>query len=138
MWAGARAISARLKNRDEVPNFRRADLDVLGEDVERRAQRSDDAEWAALANVVVAGSDGDRGVLPDDLAKVATGGQMVVEAAVGDQEDMASGNLFVDDAGDIDACFANQVTSQFQLDFSAGEALGGVCANALQGFADIC
>ena len=54
----------------------------------------------------------DRIVLADHLAEVAGRREMMMQAAVGDEEHLAARNLAVDDAADVDAGLADQVAAE--------------------------
>ncbi len=69
-------------------------------------------------------SDDDRVVLADHLAEVAGGGQVVVQAAVGDQVGPAARDLLVDDPADVDARLADQIAPELHDDFGVAEAQG--------------
>ena len=64
----------------------------------------------------------DRIVLADHLAEVAGRREMMVQAAVGDEEDLAARDLAVDDAADVDAGFADQVAAEFDDELRAGQS----------------
>ena len=58
-------------------------------------------------------ADGDRVVLADDLAEVAGRGQMMIQPAIDHQKRLSAGNLAVDDPGDVNSRFADQIAAQF-------------------------
>src|SRR6188472_12070 len=105
---GGRTVGARLEHDDEVAGFGYGEVHPVGEQIERRAQRSDDrGRLAAGADDPI--SDRDRVILADHLAEVPTRREMMMEAAVGHQQYVLARDLAVDDATDVDAGFADQV-----------------------------
>ena len=67
-------------------------------------------------------ADGDRIVLADHLSEVARRGEVMVQAAVGDEKDLPARFLAVDHFGDIDAGLAHQIAPQFDHDFRRRQA----------------
>ena len=67
---GASAVGARLKRHDKIPSIRHGDFHMLGEHIERRAQRAHHRNgFSFAASYAVAHRYGV--VLADDLAEVA-------------------------------------------------------------------
>src|SRR3546814_20067469 len=75
--------------------------DLVAEAVERRAQAADDRHRLDRLRAKAI-RQRDRIVAADDGAEIAARGELVVKAAVGDQESLAMAGLAVDDAGQID------------------------------------
>ena len=73
-----------------------------------------DASLAPRALHAVA--DHHRIVLADHLAEVAGRREMVVQAAVGDEEHVAARNLAVDDAAHVDAGLADEIAAELDHD----------------------
>ena len=74
-------------------------------------KRSDDACDLALA-ALHAVADADRIVLADHLAEVAARREMMMQAAVGDEEYVAARNLAVDDRANVDARLADEIAPE--------------------------
>src|SRR5690606_19934159 len=85
--AGAGAVGPRAEDRDEVADLGTGQQRLVGEPVERRAQAADDIRLFDRLRTVPAG-DRRRVIAPHDSAEVARSGELVVQAAVGDQEDL--------------------------------------------------
>ena len=109
--ARARAVGARLEHDDQVADFGDGEVHAVGEQIERRAQRADDRRRLARGRR----RSGCRS--PPDSSCASPGRncpsrQVMVQAAVGDQEHLAARDLAVDDAADVDAGFADQVAAE--------------------------
>jgi hypothetical protein len=102
MRAGRKAVGAGLEDGDEIARFGARRHDVVGETVERRAQAADDADLLLRLGAEAAG-DRHRIVATDDLAEIARSGELVMHAAVGDEEGLAVALLAIEDPGEIDA-----------------------------------
>ena len=117
----------------EVADFCPGKLHPVGQKVERRAQRAGDRRRFALGRIHAVADD-DRVVLADDLTKVAGSRQMVVQAAVGDEEELSVREFTVDDPGDVETGLADEIASEFDDEFRAGKIARGL----LREFPEIC
>src|SRR4051794_27792950 len=120
--ARAQAISAGLEHHDQVTDLCMSELHLVGDEVERRAQRPDHARSLAVA-AVHAVADDHGIVLANDLPEVAGGREMVMQAAVDDQEHLAARDLAVDDARDVDAGLADEITPELDDHVGTRQAL---------------
>ena len=119
LWTGGRAVRARLQHGNEIAGLRLSQLHFLRQKVERRAKRSHDG-GNLTAPSVHAVTDNDRIVFSDDLAKVAGCGKVMMHASVHNQKNLASRNLAVYHSAHVDACLADQVTTQLEHELCAG------------------
>src|SRR6185312_6793576 len=81
------------------------------QEIQRCAQGADDTDVLPSTATHAVG-DQHRVVLANDLAEVSGSRQVMVQAAIGNQEDLAAGDLPIDHAAHIDAGFADQVTAE--------------------------
>lgn len=119
LGAGAAAIGAGEEQRDQIPDKGSRKRDLVGQPVERGAQAADNRHgFQARA---VPACVGDRIVAPDDGAEIARGRQLVVKAAVGDEEGLAAGLLAIDDAAQVDAAVGDQPAPELEREARPGE-----------------
>ena len=96
---------------------RRAGIsDVVRQPVERRAQAADDRRPPPRRAAEAVG-DRDRIIAANDLAEIARRGELVVHAAVGDQEGLAVARLAIEDPGQIDPGLADQPATELDRKF---------------------
>src|SRR5215831_10897542 len=95
-------VRARLEHRDQVARVRLRELHAVGEEVERSAERADHGSDFALAALHAVAHD-DGIVLADHLAEIARSRQVMVQAAVGHEENLTAGDLAVDHPADVEA-----------------------------------
>src|SRR6185437_13535343 len=94
--------------------------------IQRRAQGPHDAD-AFPCRAADAVADQHRIVLADDLPEVSRSGQMMMQAAIGDQEYLAPRDLAIDHPADVDTGLADQVTSQLDRELGFRQSLPGTC-----------
>lgn len=90
-------VGAGLKDRHKVADLGTREADIMCEQVQRGAQAPDDADGLSTRDAHSV-RDGDRVVLADDLPEVPRGSELVVEAAIDDEEGVAARLLAVDDS----------------------------------------
>src|SRR6185369_15671351 len=104
-------VRTRLEYDDEVAGLRFREVHPVGEEIERRAERSHDGRGLPPGAYDPI-ADFDRIVFADDLAEVAGRREMVMQAAVGHEEYVAARNFPVDDAADVDAGRSDQIAAE--------------------------
>src|SRR5215208_3705275 len=107
------AVSPAVEDADQVPCLRAGQGDVVAEHIERRATRSGHSN-ALLKHPAHAGKVEQRIGLPEHLAHVPRRREVVVHAAVSDDEGLAPRLLYVDDSSDVDAGVGHQVAPQLE------------------------
>ena len=111
LGAGTRAIGTRLENDNQIIWVGHGQGHLVGQNVERGAQGADDAGYLGLLGVHLR-AHGGRVILADHLAEIARCREVMVQSAIDHQKNLATRHLAVDDPGDVNACFANQVAAQ--------------------------
>ena len=91
-------------------------LDLVAEQVERRAQAADHGDRARCGSSMPRVADGQRVVAADDLAEVARRGELVVHAAVDDEVGLRRATPSVDHPGHVDARLADEVAAELDDD----------------------
>ncbi len=86
--AGSASVGAGLEDADEVAHFGVGQFDIARENVERRAERAHDFNFFAgrIRRTAETIHNGNRIIPFDGLAEVSGGGQMMMHAAIEDQE----------------------------------------------------
>ena len=114
--AGGEAVGAGLEEDHEVADLAARQAHLVAEQVQRACTGSRPPGPSRPPPRLILLPDRDRVVAADDLAEVARGGELVVHAAVDDQEGLAAGHLAVDDPGDVDAGLADDVAAELEQD----------------------
>ena len=99
------------------PPLRAGQMRLVGEPVERRAQATDhihDLVWLGFE----AAGDGNGIVAPHHGSEIPRRGELVMQPAIGNQIGLAVAILAVDDACQVNSCFANEITAEFDEKFS--------------------
>src|SRR5690242_10625491 len=109
--AGRCAVRAGLEDRDEIAGSRNGEVHPVGEQVERRAERSDHGRYLALRTFDPVADD-DRVILAQHLSEVSRRGEVMVKPSVGDQEYLSARDLAVDDATHVKPRFADDVAAE--------------------------
>jgi hypothetical protein len=117
---GRQAVGAGEEDGDQVADLGAWRHDVVGEPVERRAEAASDRDLLLGRRAEPAG-DRHRIVAAYHLAEIARGGELMVHAAVGDQEGLAVAELAVDDPGQIDARLADQPAAELDREGGVGQ-----------------
>ena len=81
---GSETIGSGLVDHHQIAGFGFGEFHAVGQQVERGAQGADDGGGFRFGRVHAV-ADGGRVVLADDLAEVSGGGEVVVQATVGDE-----------------------------------------------------
>src|SRR5689334_760211 len=107
--AGRKPIGTGLENDNQVSLLGHRELRAICKEIERRAKwshhRGDFERTASLRR------DQNRIVLSEHLTEVAGSGEVVMQAAIGDQEDLPARDLPIDHPADIYARLADDVPS---------------------------
>src|SRR5262249_17035370 len=105
------AVGAGLEDNNQVANIAVRQLDLVGQEVEGRAQTADDADGFVrlLAHAV---ADRNGVIAPDDLTEIAGRRELMVEAAIGHQEYLAARYFAVDHPRDVDSSFADDISAE--------------------------
>ena len=106
------SVGAGAEDRDEVAGLAMRHQRLIGEPVERRAEATDDVHFLVGLGGELAG-DRSGIVAAYDRAEVARRGELVVQAAVGDQVNRSMAHLPVDDAREVNTGFADEIAAEF-------------------------
>ena len=118
--AGREAVSTGLVDDDKIAWLGNGEFHAIGEKVERRAQRADDRDVFAhlvARSAAHAIADCRRVVLADHLPEITRCRKVVMQAAVGDEENLTARDFAIDDTRYIDASFSDEVTAEFDDEF---------------------
>jgi len=119
-WTGAGAIGPGAEDRDQIADIGARKLGLVGKPVQRGAKAADDRR-SLFGRCAEFRGDGSRIVTADNCAEIARGRELVVQSAVGDEEDLAMAFLPVDDPGQIDPRFPDQPATQLDRKVGVGE-----------------
>ena len=122
--AGGESVRALLEHDDQVVDVGVRQRHVVGQQVEWRAEASDDRHDIVVLRIGRAIADDDRVVAADRLAEVARRGQLVVHAAVDDDERLAARDLAIDDPRDVDPALPHEEAPQLDDGARLGESRG--------------
>src|SRR5690606_11122423 len=129
------SVGSRAEDRHEIAFLRTRQLSLVGEAVERSAEAADDRGLLRRRRVE-SRRDRRRVIAPDHGAEVARGGKLVVQPAVGDEENLPMAFLAVDDPRQVHASFPDEVSAQLYRDRGAGQLARQTCEPLLERSAD--
>lgn len=121
--ACSRAIGTGAEYSHKVANVGVRESTFVRQTVKRRTQATDDTGLLDGCGIKAIG-DGNRIVPPDDRAKVTRRRQLMVQAAIDDQEYLAVAYFPVDDAGEIDPRLSNQIAPKLDAEPGLGQMVG--------------
>src|SRR5690606_9292454 len=105
-WASAATVRSGLKHGNQVADLSFRQINFVAQQIQWRTQTAHDRYGSRLPLVDLV-SDDKRIVPPDDLAKVARGGELMMQATVDDQVGPTSRLLPVDHARHVNTALAN-------------------------------
>src|SRR5581483_4248560 len=124
--AGRTGVGARLEDSDQVTNLAGRQCEIAAQSIQGRAQRAHYLHRLFPALAQAAGI-GDGIVALDGLAEVTGSREMVMHAAIENEEFLAAGFLNVVNAGEVNASFGHEETPWLRQKSGANES--GVLAN---------
>src|SRR6185369_3420963 len=135
--AGGCTIGARAEHRDDIARLSPRKTALFGQSVERRAQTADNA-GLLLHRRIEPGGDRHGIIAPHDRSEIARGGELVVHAAINDEEHLAMADFPVDHRGEVNPRFANQIATEFKAKIGVRQFYGKIVHALRQGCADGC
>src|SRR5215472_1186835 len=108
-WARRQPVSAGLEDDHEIADLGLRQFRLVGQEVERGAEATDDARCLGCGRAHAI-ADRDRVVAPDHLAEIPRRRELMVETAIGHEKNLAARDFPVDDARDIEATLADDIT----------------------------
>ena len=116
------AIGTRHENSDSVTDVGAWQHNLIAQLVERGAQTPDDIHGFSCGGTEFV-RDGDRVIAPNDRPEVATGGKLMMQATICDEERLATAFLAIDNTHQIHAAFTDQPATELDGKTAHGQAI---------------